>query len=110
VWNKWRALPPRWNAQHDMVVPWLAPQLPKPVQFHNRLPALVHFTGPEKPWLAGAYHPWAWLYWINIARTPFAKEVASKAGVSPIRRFRLWLRWMRKRPSGLWKRHPLHAA
>lgn len=97
-WGRWKSLPPTWNAQLDMVVPWLSQNLPQHLQFHNRLPALVHFTGAGKPWTAGSYHPWAWIYWENLARTPFLQEVAAASGIGVYRRMRIWLRWMRRRP------------
>jgi lipopolysaccharide biosynthesis glycosyltransferase len=100
-WGQWRPLSPIWNAQHDMIVPWIAPSLPEEIQFHNRLPALVHFTGPGKPWTPGFYHPWAWVYWDNLIRTPFLSDVAKASGVGSYNRVRLWLRWLRRRPSML---------
>ncbi len=98
-WGRWRALPPRWNAQRYMIVPALAEGLPKNLQFHRRLPAIVHYTGPEKPWNFDGYHPWAWLYWRNIKRTPFFDEVARDGKIGPLRRLRLWLRWLYRKPT-----------
>jgi lipopolysaccharide biosynthesis glycosyltransferase len=98
AWGRWRPLPPMWNAQYDMIVPWLAPNLPPHLQFHKTLPAIVHFTGPGKPWTLGFYHPWSWIYWDNLARTPFAAEVAAASGIDSYQRMRLWLRWIRRRP------------
>jgi len=99
AWGQWQPLPPRWNAQRDMVIPTLAARLPTEMQFDKRLPDLVHYTGPEKPWLPIGYHPWAWLYWRYLTKTPFAQEVASTYGMTRAARFRLWLRWLRRYPS-----------
>ena len=98
-WNHWRMLAPRWNAQRYMVVPALSKELPQDLQFHHRLPAVVHFTGPEKPWDCNGYHPWAWLYWRHIRSTPFAREIAAKGRIGRLLRLRYWLRWLYRKPT-----------
>lgn len=98
TWGQWRPLPVTWNAQTNMVMPWLANDIPKSLQFHDRLPALVQFTGPGKPWVSGSYHPWFWVYWDNLARTPFLREVSRSAGIGTLSRLRIWLRWLRRKP------------
>ncbi len=99
-WNAWRALPPAWNAQKLMVLEAKAQALPAELRFHDRLPYLVHFTGREKPWTRESYHPWAWLYWDALSRTPFNQNALSV--MNPIERARMWLRWMRRRPASGW--------
>lgn len=98
-WGRWRLMPLSWNVQRDMVIPTLAARLPEESRFMNRRPKLVHYTGPEKPWVHKGYHPWSWLYWPNIARTPFLDEVIEKENMGYMQRARLCLRWMRRRPS-----------
>ena len=110
-WGLWAGLPPAWNVQYDMVVPWLARDLPDELRVHSQQPALVHFTGPGKPWTPGFYHPWSWIYWQNLARTPFLNEVAARAGITGFGRLRMWLRWVRRRPrsSFIFAQSPLSA-
>jgi hypothetical protein len=67
-------------------------------RLNGSAPELVHFIGFEKPWMPGVWHPWAWLYWQNLARTPFAKEVARDFGMTFYQLMRLRLRWWIKRP------------
>lgn len=98
VWARWRPLDLIWNVQRDVVYAGTTTALPEDRRLNGRMPALVHFTSEVKPWALERFHPWAWIYWDNLSRTPFAREVASKYGVSKIQRFRLWLRWLRRRP------------
>ena len=101
-WGRWRELPPEWNAQLPMVLSWKAKDLPKPLQFHDRIPSIIHYTGPAKPWTLGFYYPWTpwvWLYWRSLRRTPFLQEVAKPAGVGLFGRARYWLRWVRYKPA-----------
>jgi lipopolysaccharide biosynthesis glycosyltransferase len=101
TWARWRPLPPAWNAQRDMVIPVLAERLPPEMRFHDRLPSVVHYTGPEKPWTLEGYHPWSWLYWPALADTPFFHEVVRANGMGAMQRLRLWVRWLRRRPAGI---------
>jgi lipopolysaccharide biosynthesis glycosyltransferase len=103
-WNRWRPLDIIWNVQRHMVISSLEKDLSVDKRLNGRYPALVHYTGPEKPWLPKGYHPWAWLYWKNLAQTPFASEVANSNNMNFYRRIRLWQRWLRQRPSqiGAW--------
>jgi len=101
AWDQWCPLPPRWNAQRDMVVKSISQTLPEALQFHDRRPALIHYTGPEKPWILAGYHPWSWLYWDALARTPFFEDVARQSGIGRRRRLQLWLRWVRRWPHGI---------
>jgi lipopolysaccharide biosynthesis glycosyltransferase len=99
-WDNWHQLDAVWNVQRHMVIS--ESSIPQVKRLDGRRPAIVHFTGVDKPWTIDYYHPWAWLYWQSLARTPFFDDVARKYGVTWHRRFRLWLRWLRRRPrSGL---------
>lgn len=100
MWDRWRPLPPSWNALASMVLPGTARTMPEALRYDTRLPHVVHFSGSHKPWAKGEYHPWSWLYWDNLARTPFVEDVVKEWGVGPLERFRLWLRWLRRKPRG----------
>jgi lipopolysaccharide biosynthesis glycosyltransferase len=97
-WNQCHFLEIAWNVQRHMVIASLERNLSADKRLGDRSPLLVHYTGPEKPWQLGGYHPWAWLYWDNLARTPFAVEVAKSHGVRFHDRLRLWVRWLRRHP------------
>jgi lipopolysaccharide biosynthesis glycosyltransferase len=96
LWRRWRRLEPRWNVQRHMVIPALNAEIPSDRRLRGR-PAIIHYTGPEKPWVRDAYHPWSWLYWRNLARTPFFAQVCREQRVGSLRRFVLWQRWLRRR-------------
>ena len=40
-------------------------------RLNGRAPKTIRFTGPEKPWLGKGYHPWSWVHWESLQRTPF---------------------------------------
>jgi lipopolysaccharide biosynthesis glycosyltransferase len=82
-----------------MVIPNIAALLPEYKRLNGSRPAIVHFCDIHKPWLTSGYHPWSWLYWRYLAKTPFMREVVSTHGVSSMARARLWLRWLRRHPS-----------
>jgi lipopolysaccharide biosynthesis glycosyltransferase len=95
-WGRWTRFDVTWNAQRHMAIPSLIAGLSQDKRLNGRPPQVIHFTGPEKPWIAGVYHPWSWLYWESLARTPFLDEVARSHSVSRAHRLRLWLRWVRR--------------
>lgn len=97
IWDRWLRLDNVWNVQRHMVIPSLIESIPAERTLQGARPGIVHFTGPEKPWLPTGYHPWSWIYWQNAARTPFKAEIAQREGVGLMKRALLWLRWMRKR-------------
>ena len=94
IWMRWTLLDVSWNVMRPMVILSLEKEIPLEQRLRGRAPSIVHYTGPEKPWIKGAYHPWAWLYWKNVTRTPFLKEVEQAQGVGVKERIRLWLRWL----------------
>ena len=98
LWGRWHSLDVTWNMQRIMVINAMGQNCPEQNRFGAEGPALVHFTGAEKPWLPGAYHPWAWLYWESLGRTPFVNEVVRVHGVRVYERLRHWLRWQYRRP------------
>ncbi len=97
-WTRWTRLAPVWNIQRHMIIPEGEHALPTDRQLGQARPGIVHFMGAEKPWLPNTWHPWSWTYWENLQRTPFLQSVADKFGMNAFKRFRLRLRWMRRRP------------
>ena len=92
-WNAWTELDAAWNVQRFM------PRAEFAAAYKRTHPALVHFIGMQKPWMANVWHPWAWLYWEALARTPFAAEVAAANKFNLYQRLRLRLRWWLRRPA-----------
>lgn len=90
----WRQLDPSWNVQRLMVF-----ELVDGHERTRRPPArIVHFTTWEKPWLPQSWHPWAWIYWDNLARTPFLNDVARRHQFGAWKRARLWVTWLKRGP------------
>lgn len=97
-WGRWRRLDRVWNVQRPAA---MACDRGPVDGLQDAAPRIIHFTEAFKPWIRGAFHPWAWLYWRNLQQTPFLAEVARKSGIGRLERFRLWLRWLRRwRPAG----------
>jgi lipopolysaccharide biosynthesis glycosyltransferase len=97
-WGRWRKLDVAWNVQRFMTSREIAGDPLKEGDLNGNRLSLVHFIGFEKPWMPGVWHPWAWLYWKNLARTPFAEDVAREFGMNFYQLTRLRLRWWIKRP------------
>jgi len=91
-------LPLRWNATAALFrkTPRTPFRSPQDIAEARQNPAIVHFTGPDKPWIIPrgiAAHPFAPEYFAYLARTPFAeREKIIRAGFSPVARF-LWFWW-----------------
>jgi lipopolysaccharide biosynthesis glycosyltransferase len=96
LWNRWRELDPTWNVGRHYAIPALMSELRTDRLLNGRAPRIIHYTGPEKPWLRDGYHPWALLYWRALARTPFLKEVKRKHKIGVRELGRVWLRWARR--------------
>ncbi|MGE0740462.1 MAG: glycosyltransferase family 8 protein [Hyphomonadaceae bacterium] len=94
-WRRWIELDPAWNVQRYMSAPEIAA-----AGWSRATPALIHYIGMQKPWMANVWHPWAWAYWDNIRQTPFADEIAAANKMSLYQLMRLRLRWWLRRPSG----------
>lgn len=96
--NDWLPLSVAWNVQRRQSVSWEVRTIPAEMQLGDQRPLIVHYTGPEKPWLSTGYHPWSWIYWESLAHTPFLRAVAQRQGVNRFKRVKLWLRWMMCKP------------
>lgn len=97
-WNKWTRLPPEWNVQRFQFIKGFQKYFPKETLDALKNPKIVHFTGPEKPWSMEGYHAWWWVYWQALADTPYLSEVRKTNGISRLKMFRVWLRWLKRRP------------
>jgi lipopolysaccharide biosynthesis glycosyltransferase len=95
LWGRWKKLDAAWNVQRAMAIPANAAKLSAGKRIDGRKPAIIHFTGGDKPWIAGAYHPWSHAYWLSLKRTPFFGEVAAKQGVSARERMKVLVRYLR---------------
>ncbi|NNF28838.1 MAG: hypothetical protein HKN73_16555, partial [Gemmatimonadetes bacterium] len=77
----WSRLPPTWNVQteffdpNNLVEPFL-----DPATFHGIVedPAVVHFTGPDKPWKGDCLHPFVQEWRALLERTAFAGWTADE--------------------------------
>ena len=83
------SLHPRWNAQTpiwDLAVARL-PFSPDEVRDARTRPAIVHFTGPFKPWHFLCRHPFRDRYFEHLAATPWpAPAVEGRTPVNRLRR------------------------
>jgi lipopolysaccharide biosynthesis glycosyltransferase len=71
-------LPDCWNVTHTFYLgPYRSLRGIKSEQLRNlqRDPAVVHFTGPTKPWMYIMTHPFQETYWDFLARTTFCDAV-----------------------------------
>lgn len=99
-WKRWKPLSVAWNVQTPQALKWAERGFDPPRRLGDQKPIIVHFTGADKPWKREGYHPWSWLYWEALARTPFLDEVSRQSGITRVQRMRLFLRWLRRRPRG----------
>ena len=64
--RNWLALEPRWNMQTSLVFNRHVERLMKPIKkvytAGNQEPAIIHFTGHDKPWNTLENHPYTALY------------------------------------------------
>jgi lipopolysaccharide biosynthesis glycosyltransferase len=95
-WGRWKRFDVAWNAQRHMAIPSLIETMTPDKRLNGRHPNIIHFTGPEKPWKSGVYHPWSWLYWKSLKRTSFTDEVAARNNVSRFERVKVLVRFLRR--------------
>jgi lipopolysaccharide biosynthesis glycosyltransferase len=89
-WGRWREVDAAWNVQRFLKPGEVAREFPE----RGKGPALVHYIGKYKPWERNAWHPWSWLYWDNLKRTPFYEEVTKTYAIDLKQRLRLRARWL----------------
>ena len=98
-WQTSAVIEPTWNVQRFMRPQEIAAETAADRRWGHSRPRLIHFIGTEKPWMRNVWHPWAWAYWENLRRTPFARDVATAYRMDFMQMIRLRLRWLVKRPS-----------
>jgi lipopolysaccharide biosynthesis glycosyltransferase len=96
LWRQWLQLDTMWNMQRTTAIIGVSEGLGRLASHPS--PAIVHFTTEDKPWVRGAYTPYAWLYWRNLMRTPFREEVEAKYGVNRRDQMRMLARYARRWP------------
>jgi lipopolysaccharide biosynthesis glycosyltransferase len=99
-WKNAATLEPTWNVQRYMSLEEVRRETAPDRRWGHRAPRLVHYIGTEKPWMRDVWHPWAWLYWENLKRTPFTRDVKRAFGMNCLQLMRLRLRWWLRRPGG----------
>ena len=93
-------LEPTWNVQRFLRRDEIANEQAPDRKWGHAMPRLIHYIGTDKPWMRNVWHPWAWLYWENLKRTPFAAEVKRTFRMDVLQMMRLRLRWWLRRPAG----------
>lgn len=84
LWNQWAPLDPVWNMQRRMLMhePWEPVFASRKEMAWGRRPKLIHYTTAKKPWHPNAYHPYTWLYFRYLKRTPYWQQVNQAAETS----------------------------
>lgn len=98
-WKDAAVLEPTWNVQRFLKRDEIANETAPDRRWGHAMPRLVHYIGTEKPWMRNVWHPWAWLYWENMKRTPFAAEVKRAFRMDFLQMMRLRLRWWLRKPA-----------
>ncbi len=78
LYEDWAALHPRWNMQTSLIFdrhPAPTKQYEKAYKEGNATPAIVHFTGHDKPWNTLEDHPYQEEYMDLLAESIFKKAV-----------------------------------
>ncbi|MCV0382595.1 MAG: glycosyltransferase family 8 protein [Erythrobacter sp.] len=92
-WQRWKTLPAKWNFQRSLLY------ADTDIQGDARLrrdvvPAIVHFTGSQKPWTRDEWHPYAWLYLKQLRKSVFRAEIEAKGGIGPRTYVKALLRYL----------------
>ncbi|OZB13749.1 MAG: hypothetical protein B7X53_15450, partial [Hyphomonas sp. 34-62-18] len=84
LWNQWARLDPVWNMQRRMLIdePWEPVFATREEMNWGRRPKLIHYTTAKKPWHKDAYHPYTWLYFRYLRRTPYWQEINQGSGTT----------------------------
>jgi len=93
-WNDWKLLDPVWNFQRNMILPNLEQtSFATPEEIPSgRRPKIVHFTQTNKPWSVDAYHPFVWLYYKYLRRTPYWSQVNRSARTTFMKHLRRFIK------------------
>ncbi len=98
LWGKWKQVDATWNFQrefmYDDLVAWRSLSEDRPA-----VPKIIHFTESVKPWKAGEWHPFAWLYWKYLLRSGFAGDVMRKGNIRYRDIVKMWLKYLFKKPN-----------
>ena len=78
--GNWLAIHPKWNVQSEMITPQADfLDIPSPnldlVEEAVSNPAIIHFTGPYKPWNLGCSNPYKKIFWETLQQTPLRKTL-----------------------------------
>jgi lipopolysaccharide biosynthesis glycosyltransferase len=98
-WQKAATLEPTWNVQRFLTREEIARETAADRKWGHSEPRLIHYIGTEKPWMRNVWHPWAWLYWENLKRISFARDVRTAFRMDFLQMIRLRLRWMLRKPA-----------
>ncbi|QXE02088.1 glycosyltransferase family 8 protein [Terribacillus sp. DMT04] len=82
LWDKWKPIHPRWNAQSFIILKTKTPKDLAERKRHKEArqsPAIVHFTGANKPWNSDVGHPYAPLYFKFLQQTAWKTLPGKKA-------------------------------
>lgn len=101
-WRRWRGFEPTWNVQRYATPQEIAAEPHADRRWGKPAPQLIHYIGMEKPWMRNAWHPWTWLYWENLLRTPFAGEVRAAFGIDAYQMLRFRFRYELAKLRTLW--------
>ena len=91
LWQNWTVLESTWNFQRAFVND---NNLYRDACSDQRnLPGIIHFTERWKPWKTDEWHPYAWLYWKYLSKTPFFHEVRERDSIGYLRLLKFWLKY-----------------
>ncbi|WP_421917527.1 glycosyltransferase family 8 protein [Mesorhizobium sp.] len=97
LWGKWQQVDATWNFQrefmYDNLAAWRSMSKDR-----NTVPKIIHFTESVKPWKAGEWHPFAWLYWKYLLRSRFAGDVMRKGNIRYRDLLKMRLKYLLKKP------------
>lgn len=102
-WRKWQELPATWNFQRGMLFDVIDIQ-GDALRDRNISPAIIHFTGSQKPWSRDEWHPYAWLYLKQLRKSVFRNEIEAKGGIGVrvyIKAFLRYVAWVKLRLKSL---------
>lgn len=91
-WGNWQELPASWNFQRSLLYDDINMQ--GDARDHALAPAVIHFTGSQKPWNRNEWHPYAWLYLKQLRKSVFRGEVEAKGKIGPNTYVKAFLRYL----------------